>query len=136
MDWYERSFHSHSTRSRPIPEVKLGRAQLVVRFVRTCEACVLFVLLFFFSIFSSFLHVRSLRTVRFAFFFLHFFFIFTTMWMQDDIVLQPLKKRAKNKLGARSAFFTLKLRGESKKIWVRLSPTPSLYFCPLRGLSL
>ena len=32
------------------------------------------------------------------------------------IVLQPLKKRAKNKLGAGRFFFTLKLRGESKKI--------------------
>ena len=48
---HERSFHSHSTRSRPIPEVKLGRARLVVRFVRTCEARVLFVLLFFSSFF-------------------------------------------------------------------------------------
>ena len=41
---HERSYHANCTRSRPIPEVKLRRAQLVVRCVSTCEAWVLFVL--------------------------------------------------------------------------------------------
>ena len=38
----ERSYHAKCTGSRPIPEVKLRRAESVVRWVTACEASVLF----------------------------------------------------------------------------------------------
>ena len=53
---YERSYNKNYTPSRPLWEVKSCLAQLVVRWVTTCEAWVLFVFsLFFVVVFNSFL---------------------------------------------------------------------------------
>ena len=42
---HERSYQQYSITSRQIGEIKLVRAQLVVRYVSTREVCVLFVLI-------------------------------------------------------------------------------------------
>ena len=56
---YERSYNKNYTPSRPLWEVKSCLAQLVVRWVTTCEAWVLFVFsLFVVVVFSS---VKVLR---------------------------------------------------------------------------
>ena len=51
---HERSYQGYCTRSRPIAEVKLLRARLVIRWVTTCEARVLFVLIFFNFLLNTF----------------------------------------------------------------------------------
>jgi hypothetical protein len=45
--FHERSYHDHCTPSRLFGEVKLRRAQLVVRLVTTCEVWVMLVYILF-----------------------------------------------------------------------------------------